>query len=193
MGAMKKKHTTIRLDTDTAAIVESYQKVWGTQISETVSRLILAADGKESVIVVSTAVAKTNDLSYFAGRLDKVILLWREIKSRLNAPRPIDPDDYDAMNKWQEDREKIKMFYDDCRKLWQQSHALAADLSGISLSKFRQMEEAAIILKSWSDDYKEYAAEAINIEKKNGYLLVKRDLDTILAVLLRLGVKTNIQ
>jgi hypothetical protein len=88
---MKTKHLTAGLDDETAAIVEKYQAQFDTQISETISRLIRAADGEKFIMVVSTSVAHTDELSFFAGQLDKVKTTWREIKSRLNAPRPITP------------------------------------------------------------------------------------------------------
>ena len=190
---MKTKHLTVRLDDDTAAIVEKYQTQFGTQISETISRLIRAADGEKFVSVLSTSVAHTDELSFFAGQLDKVKTTWREIKSRLNAPRPIDPADTDAIKQWRDDRVKIKKFYDDCEVLWQKSHALAAALTGISPENLQQMERAAGLLKSWSDEYQEIVARAKTAEEKKTNLQAKQDFDAVLAVLLRLGVNLNIQ
>ena len=113
---MKTKHITVRLDDETAAIVEKYQLQFGTKTSETISRLVRAADGEKFVSLVSTAVAHTDELSFFAGQLDKTKILWREIKSRLNAPRPIDPSDTAAIKQWHDDRQKIKKFYVPPRK-----------------------------------------------------------------------------
>lgn len=190
---MKTQHITVRLDDDTAAIVKKNQALFGTQISETISRLIHAADGKTFVSVLSTSVAHTDELSFFAGQLDKVKTTWREIKSRLNAPRPVDPDDTDAIKQWRDDRVKIKKFYEDCEALWQKSHALAAALTGISPENLQQMERAATLLKLRSDEYQEIAARAKTTEEKKTNLQAKQDFDAVLAVLLRLGVNPNVQ
>jgi len=69
---MKTKHLTVRLDDDTAAIVEKYQTQFGTQISETISRLIRAADGEKFVMLVSTSVAHTDELHFLPGSLIKL-------------------------------------------------------------------------------------------------------------------------
>ena len=189
---MKTKHLTVRLDDETAAIVEKYQALFGgAKASETISRLIRAADGKTFVSVLSTSVAHTDELSFFAGRLDKLKILWREIKSRLNAPHPIDPDDLAAINQWRDNRVKIQQFYDECDALWQKRRGLATELTGISPDKLLQMERAASLLKSWTDEYQENAARSKNPDDKKAILQAKQDFETILAVLLHLGIKHN--
>lgn len=185
---MKTKHITVRLDDEAAAIIEKYQAEFGTKTSETISRLIQAADGKEFLSVISTAISHTDELSFFAGQLDKTKMLWREIKSRLNAPRPIDPSDTEAIKQWREDRLKIKTFYDDCDALWRQSHALATELTKISSEQIQQMERAATVLKSWSDEYEQIAARSKNPDEKKHAIQAKEDFDAILAVLKRIGI-----
>jgi hypothetical protein len=186
---MKMKHLTVRLDDETAAIVEKYQAQFGTQVSETISRLIRAADGEKFVSVISTAVAHTEELSFFAGRIEKAKLLWREIKSRMAAPRPIDPNDTEAIKQWRADRQKFEKFYADCDELWRQSHALAAELTGISPTQFQQMQNAATFLNDCSDDYVKYIAKAKNSAERKEHMQNKQNIDAVLVVLNRLGVQ----
>lgn len=188
---MKTKHLTVRLDDETAAIVEKYQAQFGTQISETISRLIHAADGKKFVSVLSTSIAHTDELSFFAGRLEKLKLLWREVKSRLNAPHPVDPSDFAAIKQWQDDREKIKKFYAECDELWKQSYSLAAELTGISPEKLKQLNRAASLLKYWSDEYQKIVNQSKTAEEKKSNLQAKQNFDSVLEVLLHIGVKPS--
>jgi phage host-nuclease inhibitor protein Gam len=188
---MKTKHLTVRLDDETAAIVEKYQAQLGTQTSETISRLIRAADGEKFVSVISTAVAHTEELSFFAGRIEKAKLLWREIKSRMAAPRPIDPNDTEAIKQWRTDRQKFEKFYADCDELWRQSHALAAELTGISSAQFQEMQHAANFLKVCSDDYVKGIARAKNSADRKEHMQNKQSIDSVLVVLNRLGVQPS--
>jgi len=185
---MKTKHLTVRLDDETAAIVEKYQAQFGTKTSETISRLIRAADGEKFVSVLSTSVAHSDELSFFAGQLEKTRILWREIKSRLNAPRPIDPADSEAMRQWGDDRKKIAKFYDECDALWRQSHALASLLTGCSPESFKELERTAGLLKSWAEEYQKYIDKSKNAEERNANLRMKNELLAALSVLVKLGV-----
>jgi hypothetical protein len=188
---MKTKHLTVRLDDETAAIVEKYQAQFGTQTSETISRLIRAADGEKFVTVVTTSIAHTDELSFFAGRLEKLKILWREVKSRLNAPRPVDPSDSDAINQWHADRQKIKTFYDECDALWRQSHALAAELTGVSADNLAKMERAAGLLKAWSDELQQKSGLSKDAEDRKINLRAKEDFDFVFEIIQRLGIKVK--
>jgi hypothetical protein len=53
------------------------------------------------------------------------------------------------------------------------------------------MERAASLLKSWTDEYQENAARSKNPDDKKAILQAKQDFETILAVLLHLGIKHN--
>ena len=187
---MKTKHLTVRLDDETAAIVEKYQTQFGTKTSETISRLIRAADGEKFFSVLSTSIAHTDELSFFAGSVDKLKVLWREVKSRLNAPRPVDPSDSDAIKQWQDDREKIKKLYDDSDALWRQSHALAAELTGISLEKIQKLERVAALLKEWSATFQTNIDKSKSAEEKKVNLQAKQDFEAVSSVLLTIGIKS---
>jgi hypothetical protein len=185
---MKTKHLTVRLDDETAAIVEKYQAQFGTQISETISRLIRAADGEKFISVLSTSVVHTDDISFFAGQLEKTKLLWREIKSRLNAPRPIDPGDTDAIRQWREDRVKIEKFYVECDALWRSSHAVASLLTGMSPDIICNMRKTASLLKEWSREYTIIIEKCKTAEEKKANQRAKDDFDAVLALLQQFGI-----
>lgn len=114
--AVKEKHSSIRLDAATLAIVQRHQGQFADSpsIGETIQRLVQAADEKKFLTVVSSSLAPHEELSFFAGQLDKTKLLWREVKSRLNAPRPLDPTDAAGLKQWRDERARIQKFYTDC-------------------------------------------------------------------------------
>ena len=112
---VKAKHSSIRLDEETQAVIAKYQEQHGGDISasEAVKHLVQAADGKKFLTVISSSVAPHEELSFYAGQLEKTKLLWREVKSRLNAPRPLDPSDVAGLQQWRAERAKIQKFYAD--------------------------------------------------------------------------------
>jgi len=190
---MKPKHSSIRLDEATQAIVENHQQKFGDapSISETVQRMIQAADGKMFVSVLSTSVAPTEELSFYAGQLDKTRLLWREIKSRLNAPRPLDQTDTAALKQWREDRQKIEKFYVECDSLWKNARALAETLTKTSPAEWAVMQEAADKLKNWIDYYEGLAKKESDPASKQENLSYVAECKAIVALLHRLGIDPN--
>ena len=190
---MKTKHHTIRLDDETNAIVQKHQVQFGTSTSETIQRLIQAADGKHFVSVLSTTLSRSEDLSYFAGQLEKTRLLWREIKSRLNAPRPLDPNDAPAIKEWHDDRVRIQTFNDECKTLSEFSHSLLKSLTGTSHDNLVHMQKAAKFLHMWSRQYQQMGEHAKNPRQKEEALEAKEALDSVLAVLQRLGIEPTQQ
>jgi len=186
---MKTKHLTVRLDDETAAIVEKYQAQFGTQTSETISRLIRAADGEKFVTVVTTSIAHTEELSFFAGRVEKLKMVWRELKSRLAAPRPIDPNDTDAINQWRAEREKIAKFYDDCTTLWNACHSICGKLTGLSTADLEKIQKVLASLSSWSSEYEKNAKLTKTQDEKNSYLSAKKDFDVVIDFLKQLGIE----
>ena len=188
---MKKTHFTIRFSDETDAIIKKYQEQFGTERSETIERLIQAADGKQFVTVVTSSVSRVEELSYFSSQLDKTKTLWREIKSRLNAPRPIDPRDVEAINQWRADREKIKKFYSECDALWKLFHSLTATLAGATLDDIHKMQQVLELLSSWAAEYKKAMNQKTNLQEKESIAKAVRDIECVISLLNRLGVKTN--
>ena len=187
---MKPKHSSIRLDEATQAIVEKHQQQFGDtpSVSETVQRLIQAADGKKFVTVLSTSLAPHEELSFFAGQLDKTRMLWREIKSRLNAPRPLDQADTAALKQWREDRQKIEKFYVECDSLWKNARALSEILTKTAPSEWVVMQDAADKLKAWIEYYEGVAKKEADPARKQDSLTFVTECETIAALLHQLGV-----
>ena len=183
------KHLTLRLDDETNGIVEKYEKQFGVTTSKTIERLIQAADGKQFVTVISTALSHSEELSFFAGQLEKTKLLWREIKSRLNAPRPLDASDTDAVKQWRADRERIQKFYDECDTLWRQSHSLSAVLTTSSADEWSNMQGLASVLRRWSKECQDSADKETDPAIKKMNLKVKADIELASAFLHRLGIE----
>ncbi len=186
---MKTKHLTLRLDDKTAAIVEKFEKQFGVTTSKTIERLIQAADGKQFVTVVSTALSHSEELSFFAGQLEKTKLLWREIKSRLNAPRPLDPGDDAALKQWRADRERIQKFYDECDTLWRKSHSLSEVLITASAEEWLNMQDVAFMLRAWIKEHQDAADKETNTEAKQTHLEIKAGFELLFAFLHRLGIE----
>lgn len=186
---MKKKHLTLRLDDETSNIVEKYANQFDVTTSKTIERLIQAADGKQFVAVVSTALSHSEELSFFAGQLEKTKLLWREIKSRLNAPRPLDPSDTDALKQWRADRDRIQKFYDECDTLWRKSHSLSAVLTTSSADEWSNMQSLASVLCRWIKECQESADKETDPAIKKMNLKVKADIESVSAFLHRLGIE----
>lgn len=192
---MKTKLQSIRLDADTFAIVEKYQKILQTgSVNETIVRLIHAADGKEFVTIVpaSTEIAHYKELSYFAGQLQKTKLLWNEIKSRLKLHRPLDPSDTDGVKEWTNNQIKIFRFFDECELLQRHYHALAALLSKTSIAELQQLQRAAVLVKEWAKDSQNYANKSKSPEEKRTYLEDKKSFEIVHETLTHLGVVTHI-
>lgn len=188
---MKEKHSSIRLDAATLEIIQKYQQQFGNDISvtETVQRLIQAADGKNFLTVVSSAMAPTEELSYFAGQLEKTKLLWREVKSRLNAPRPLDPNDAAGLKQWRDERAKIQKFYSDCDALWHKAFTLSETLTGTTQTEWLNMEDLAMLFAQWEKEYEKAAAKETNPAKRQQHLDYQTLYKNLLAFLRRVGIR----
>jgi hypothetical protein len=189
---MKTKHTNIRLDDETAAIIEKYQVQFGTKTSETIARLIKAADGAKFVTVISSTVSHGNQIAHLAGQLEKAKYFFREIKSRLNVPPPIDPGDASTMKLWNDQRQKIKQFYDECDTLWKFTHSVTGTMLGTTLQEIHEMQAAAALLTKWSDEYKKIIADSKNSNEKTTYSDAIHNFESVLTVLHRLGIEPTI-
>ena len=186
---VKPKHSSIRLDEATSAIVARYEKQFGVSTNETIARLIQAADGKKFVIALSTAVSQREELSFFAGQLEKNRLHWREIKSRLNAPRPIDPDDEAAMQQWRDDRARIEKFYEECNALWRHSFALSAIMTGMADEELKELQAVAYWVKHWAKEREQQAAKAATPKEKETLLGTKAVYERVVTAFHRLGIE----
>lgn len=188
---MKTKHSSIRLDEETQAVIAKYMEQHGGDISasDAVKQLIQAADGKKFLTVVSSAMAPHEELSFYAGQLEKTKLLWREVKSRLNAPRPLDPNDSAGLKQWRDERAKIQRFYADCDALWQKAHSLSELLTGTPHDDWVNMEDLAMLFTQWEKEYEKAAAKETNPAKKQQHLDYQTLYKNLLAFLRRVGIR----
>lgn len=186
---MKIKHSSIRLDEATSAIVARYEEQFGVSTNETIARLIQAADGKNFVTVLSTAASHREELSFFAGQLEKNRLHWRGIKSRLNAPRPIEPDDEAALNQWRDDRARIGKFYEDCNALWRHSFALSAIMTGMTIEELKDLQAVAYWVAYWAKEWEQRAAKAATQKEKETLLETKLVYERVVEAFHRLGIE----
>jgi hypothetical protein len=186
---MKLRHLTIRLDETTCAIIEKYGAQFGTKTSETVERLIQAADGKNFLTLISTAVARPDELSFLAGQLVKVRLLWREVKSRLNVPRPLDSSDTAAVSQYQTDRARIETFYKESTVLQNNSQALCALMTAITQAELKQMQTVAFLAQEWVKDIQTKAAQTDNAKERSDLLESQKPYTQVVEVFHRLGIE----
>jgi hypothetical protein len=188
---VKTKHSSIRLDEETQAIIAKYQEQHGGDISasDAVKHLVQAADGKKFLTVISSTLAPHEELSFFAGQLEKTKLLWREVKSRLNAPRPLDPNDAAGLKQWRDERAKIQKFYSDCDSLWHKAYSLSEVLTATSIDDWVNMEDLAMVLANAEQDYAKAAEKETDPSKKKQLLAYQALYQNLLAFLLRLGIK----
>jgi hypothetical protein len=189
--AVKETHSSIRLDAATLAIVQKHQAQFGDapSIGETIQRLVQAADGKQFLTVVSTSVAPHEELSFFAGQLEKTKLLWREVKSRLNAPRPLDPNDVAGLKQWRDERAKIQRFYADCDALWHKAHSLSELLTETSRDDWVNMEDLAMLFTQWEQEYAKAAAKETDPAKRKNHQDYQTLYQNLLAFLRRVGIR----
>jgi hypothetical protein len=188
---VKTKHSSIRLDEETQAIIAKYQEQHGGDISasDAVKHLVQAADGKKFLTVISSTLAPHEELSFFAGQLEKTKLLWREVKSRLNAPRPLDPNDAAGLKQWRDERAKIQKFYSDCDSLWRKAYSLSEVLTGTSVDDWVNMEDLAMVLANAEQDYAKAAEKETDPVKQKDLLGYQTLYSNVLVFLLRVGIK----
>jgi hypothetical protein len=186
---VKAKHQSIRLDDATDAIVDKYQAQFGTSRSQTILNLIQAADGKQFVAIITSKMSHHEELSFFAGQLQKVKQLWSEIRSRLAVPRPFDRNDKVGLEKWRNDQAKIQKFYDECDALWNPMHSLCNVLTGISPENLLHLRQAAGLLKAWSKEYQQMAEVTKDPEEKRSYLESKKAFDIAFEAVQLLGIQ----
>ena len=188
---VKAKHSSIRLDEETQAIIAKYQAQHGGDISasEAVKQLVQAADGKKFLTVISSSLAPHEELSFYAGQLEKTKLLWREVKSRLNAPRPLDPSDTDGLNQWRAERAKIQAFYSGCDALWHKAHSLSALLTGTTQDDWLNMEDLAMVFVRWEKEYAQALTKTTDPAKRQEYLKYLKLHRDLIVFLRRVGIR----
>jgi hypothetical protein len=188
---VKTKHSSIRLDEATFAIIEKYQEQFSDSpsVSLTVERLIQAADGKKFITIIPSSLSHSEELSFFAGQLDKTRILWKDVRSRLAAPRPLDPNDLAGLKRWREDREKIERFHTECESLWGRAHSLSAVLTTTSPDEWLNMEDTAMLFSRWIQEHKKAADKATDpaVKKEQGQYKVL--YENLVAFLHRIGVE----
>ena len=187
----KNKQASLRLDAEAQAIVERFKLLFGDTVSEneTVQRLIKAADDQKFVTVVTSRVASPEELSFLAGQIDRAKILWREIKSRLNAPRPLDQSDVAAVKQWRDDRLKIARFYQESDSLWQKARAMSDMLTETSPAEWEKMQNVANQMRRWADHYQTAAATETNSEEKQRKLEFVAGCQAVLEFFVRLGIR----
>jgi len=188
---VKAKHSSIRLDEETQAVIAKYQAQHGGNISasEAVKQLVQAADGKKFLTVISSSLAPHEELSFYAGQLEKTKFLWREVKSRLNAPRPLDPNDEDSVKQWRDERALIQKFYLDCDVLWHKAYSLSELLTVTTSDDWLSMEKLAAQFTQWEKEYEKAAAKEIDPAKKKLHLEYQTLYRNLLAFLRRVGIR----
>ena len=188
---VKTKHSSIRLDEETQTIIAEYQERHGGDISasEAVKQLVQASVGKNFLSVVSSSLAPHEELSYYANQLEKTKLLWREVKSRLNAPRPLDPKDVVGLKQWRDERALILKFYTDCNALWERAFTLSETLTTTTHEEWLEMEELAMMFTEWEQEYAQAAVKETNPAKKQRHLDYRKLYLNLLAFLRRIGVR----
>jgi hypothetical protein len=187
----KKNHTSVRLDDETLAIVAKYQEQFGDDVSasQTIARLVRAADGEKFIVVKSSSLAPHEELSFFAAQLAKTTQLWREIRSRLNAPRPMDAADTIALKNWQEERKKIHQFYIECDSLCRKAHALSALLTTTSADEWLNLEDTAMMIARWAQECEAAAEKESNPAKKKSHLNFRDLYRNAVEFLRRVGIE----
>ena len=187
----KKNHTSVRLDDETLAIVAKYQEQFGDDVSasQTIARLVRAADGEKFIVVKSSSLAPHEELSFFAAQLAKTTQLWREIRSRLNAPRPMDAADTIALKNWQEERKKIHQFYIECDSLCRKAHALSALLTTTSADEWLNLEDTAMMIARWAQECEAAAEKESNSAKKKSHLNFRDLYRNAVEFLRRVGIE----
>jgi hypothetical protein len=187
----KKNHTSVRLDDETLAIVAKYQEQFGDDVSasQTIAKLVRAADGEKFIVVKSSSLAPHEELSFFAAQLAKTTQLWREIRSRLNAPRPMDAADTIALKNWQEERKKIHQFYIECDSLCRKAHALSALLTTTSAEEWLNHEDTAMEFARWAQECEAAAEKESNPAKKKKHLTYRDLYRNMVAFLRRVGIE----
>ena len=188
---MKAKHSSIRLDEETQAVIAKYQAQHGGDISasEAVKQLVQAADGKKFLTVISSSLAPHEELSFYAGQLEKTKFLWREVKSRLNAPRPLDPNDEDSVKQWRDERAMIQKFYLDCDVLLHKAYSLSELLTVTTSDDWLNMEKLAAQFTQWEKEYEKAAAKETDPAKKKLHLEYQTLYRNLLAFLRRVGIR----
>jgi hypothetical protein len=151
--------------------------------------LIQAADGKKFLTVVSGAMAPHEELSFYAGQLEKTKLLWREVKSRLNAPRPLDPNDAAGLKQWRDERVKIQKFYADCDALWRKAHSLSEVLTATSNDEWVNMQDLAMMFAQWEGEYAKAAVKETDPAKRQRNLDYQTLYRNLLTFLRRVGIE----
>ena len=188
---MKTKHSSIRLDEETQVIIAKYQERHGGDISasEAVKQLVQASVGKNFLSVVSSSLAPHEELSYYANQLEKTKLLWREVKSRLNAPRPLDPNDAVGLKQWRDERAKVQKFYSECDALWHKANSLSELLTGTTHYEWLNMEDLAMMFTEWEQEYQRAAAKETDLTKKQRHLDYQTLYQNLLAFMRRVGIR----
>jgi len=189
--AAKETHSSIRLDAATLAIVQKHQAQFADSpsIGETIQRLIQAADGKKFLTISTSSIAPHEELSYYANQLEKTKLLWREVKSRLNAPRPIDPNDAVGLKQWRDERAKVQKFYSECDALWHKANSLSELLTGTTHYEWLNMEDLAMMFTEWEQEYQRAAAKETDPTKKQRHLDYQTLYQNLLAFMRRVGIR----
>jgi hypothetical protein len=187
----KTSHTSVRLDDETLAIIAKHQQRFGDDVSasQTIARLVRAADGEKFLVLKTTSLAPHVELSFFAAQLAKTTQLWREVKSRLNAPRPMDTADTIALKKWQDERKKIERFYTECDALCRKAHALSALLTTTSAEEWLNLEDTAMEIARWAQECEAAAAKESNPAKKTSHLTYRDLYRNVVAFLRRVGIE----
>ena len=189
--AVKEKHSSIRLDAATLAIVQKHQAQFADSpsIGETIQRLVQAADGQKFLTVVSSSLAPHEGLSFFAGRLENLKILWREVRSRLNAPRPLDPNDAAGLKQWRDERAKIQKFYTDSDALWRKAHSLSEVLTATSTDDWVNMEDLAMMFAQWEKESEKAAVKETDPAKRQRQLDYQTLYRNLLTFLRRVGIE----
>lgn len=189
--AAKETHSSIRLDAATLAIVQKHQALFADapSIGETIQRLVQAADGKKFLTIATSSIAPHEELSYYANQLEKTKLLWREVKSRLNAPRPLDPKDEAGLKQWRDERALILKFYTDCNALWNRAFTLSETLTATTHEEWQNMEDLAMLFTEWEQEYAQAIVKETDPAKKQRHLDYQTLYQNLLAFLRRVGIK----
>ena len=121
------------------------EKVSQADIMRRVLDTFLNGESKSSTVVINSTLGDRVDLSLFLGATHHLREHWRDVRSRVNLPRPIRPDDDAEMEEWKTQKEKINNYFSYCEDTKKRLEKLSVFFSGLTQIDYENLKKLGVL------------------------------------------------
>jgi len=113
----KGESKNIRLTADQHAKIKELATVQSKSESQIIRDLLdTALDNEGNYKTLLLKIEAEKQLSCLMGQIQTLLQHWRDVRSRINSPRPINPNDTQALAEWEHQKQLIQRYVESCEE-----------------------------------------------------------------------------